>query len=111
MAANKEKQFLANEQYDNDADLVGSDPETDSDDGRNSVRLGDEKVLQDADEQERLLRPQDKGSLGDLLQKNARREERRQRRARSCHRSVDRGRRDYVRNGRRFQRYQFPVVR
>jgi predicted AlkP superfamily pyrophosphatase or phosphodiesterase len=79
MAPSEEKGLLVNKVYDNDASMVDSDPETDSDDGEGLVRDGDKKVFEETEEQERLLQPPRDFAL---FKKNARREDRRQRRAR-----------------------------
>jgi predicted AlkP superfamily pyrophosphatase or phosphodiesterase len=83
MAGSEEKGLLANKDYDNDATLVESDPGTDSEDDARDVQQGDEKVLEDAEEQEQLIRPdQPSGSLAKLFKKGEDRDRRRKRRSR-----------------------------
>ncbi len=82
MARGEEKGLLANKDYAKDATLVESDPKTSSEHGDDIARDDDENVLEEAEEQERLLRPpQGLESLRDAFKKNVKRDERRRRRS------------------------------
>lgn len=82
MAQPEKKGLLANKNYDNDVTLVDSDAETDSERGDDVVRNGDEKVLEEAEDHERLLRPPGAlDNLRDAVNRNTRRDERRKLRA------------------------------
>ena len=82
MAPGEEKGLLANKDYDNDATLVDSDAETDGEHGDDIVRDGDEKVLMETEDHERLLQPPGAlDNIRDAFRRNARRGERRKRRA------------------------------
>ena len=81
MATSEEKALLTNKDYDNDATLVDSEPETDSEQGEGAVRDGDEQVLEETEEHERLLRPpQGLASLQHAFTNNEKRDMRRKRR-------------------------------
>ena len=81
MPPSEEKGLLAQKDYDNDATLVDSDPDTDSEHETNNVRISDEKLLEETAEHERLLHPSHGlGSLS-IFKKNESRARRRRRRA------------------------------
>ncbi|ETN43725.1 uncharacterized protein HMPREF1541_02884 [Cyphellophora europaea CBS 101466] len=69
-------------EYDRDASFVDSDPGSDSDAG--GIRASDEEVLNETEEQERLLRkPGRFDAVRDVFEKSERRENRRRRRSRN----------------------------
>jgi predicted AlkP superfamily pyrophosphatase or phosphodiesterase len=83
MASSEKRSLLADKEYDRDAAIVDSDPEdsqpgSDVEDG--ALQAGDDEVLNEAEEQERLLtKPSRFGA--NVFQKSDRREARRKRRA------------------------------
>ena len=82
MAAGEEKGLLANKDYDNDATLVDSDAETDSEHEEDVDRDSDDTVLEEVEDHEKLLRPPGPlENLQDAFKRNRRRDERRNRRA------------------------------
>ncbi|KPI43461.1 putative pyrophosphatase/phosphodiesterase [Cyphellophora attinorum] len=81
MASSEKKAFLADKAYDNDAPIVDSDADTDNDDA--SPRPSDEHVLDEAEEQERLLaKPNRADVVRDIFAKSDQRDRRRRRRSR-----------------------------
>jgi hypothetical protein len=81
MASSEKKAFLADKAYDNDAPIVDSDADTDTDDA--SPRPSDEHVLDEAEEQERLLvKPSRADVVRDIFAKSDQRDRRRRRRSR-----------------------------
>lgn len=75
----KERRLLAEKEYDRDATIVDSDPESD---GEDDVRATDEAVLDEMEEQERLLeKPGRFDAVRDVFDKSDKREARRKRRS------------------------------